>query len=109
MFALDGVRFNGIPLYTFICIFIAGFGDLQFHLYGYVDAILSVLAQSLYLTYVQKTGVEKGVSALSVLHLNSINCILPLFMYTLWNGNLLDAVRFEGFDDLSFRVSWYLF
>jgi len=81
-----------------------GAGDLQFHLYGYIDAILSVLAQSLYLTYVQKTGVEENVSTLSVLHLNSINCILPLLGYTMFNGNLLSAVRFEGFLNTSFSV-----
>ena len=93
---------------TKIIIFcIIGFGDLQFRPYGYAEAICSVLAQSVYLTYVQKTGVEKNVSALSVLHLNSINCILPLFAYTLWNGNLKNAVLFEGFYESSFRVCFY--
>ena len=89
---------NGV-IYVFL-----GFGDLQFRPYGYAEAILSVLAQSVYLTYVQKTGVEKNVSALSVLHLNSINCILPLLIYTFWNGNLKNAVLFEGFYENSFRV-----
>ncbi|XP_066911261.1 uncharacterized protein [Clytia hemisphaerica] len=94
--------------FTVVGTLMAGFGDLQFKLYGYVDAILSVMAQSFYLTYVQKTGIEKGASALSVLHLNSINCILPLMMYTLWNGSLLQAARFEGFKDSSFNMSFMI-
>lgn len=85
-----------------------GFGDLQFRFYGYLEAILSVLAQSVYLTYVQKSGIEKSGSALSVLHLNSINCILPLFAYTMWNGNLMNAFSFKGFHYTNFRISFAL-
>ena len=85
--------------------FFLGAGDLSFQFYGYLNAILSVFAQSLYLTYVQKTGVEKHLSALSVLHLNSINCILPLFLYILWNNNIVKALHYDGLTESYFMVS----
>lgn len=88
--------------------FLAGAGDLSFHLYGYLDALASVFAQSIYLTYVQKTGVEKHVSALSVLHLNSINCILPLLVYTIWNKNLIKAIHYDGLMATSFIITFLL-
>ena len=83
-----------------LCIHFAGLGDLKFHLVGYLDALSSVIAQATYLTYVQKTGLEKGVSALSVLHLNSINCIPLMFSYSLMNGSLVKALHFP-FDEPS--------
>lgn len=64
-------------------------------MFGYLDALSSVIAQATYLTYVQKTGLEKGVSALSVLHLNSINCIPLMFSYSLMNGSLAEALHFR--------------
>ncbi|CAB3977499.1 UDP-galactose UDP-glucose transporter 7 isoform X5 [Paramuricea clavata] len=70
---------------------IAGLGDLSFHLGGYISAILSVFSQSIYLLYVQKTGVESGLSTLDVLHLNSVNCIPLLTIYTLYNNQLVNS------------------
>ena len=65
----------------------------------------SVVAQSIYLTYVQKTGIESGVSALSVLHLNSINCIPFMLAYTVLSGNIVRAINFPGNKDSHFVVS----
>ena len=70
---------------------IAGLGDLSFHIGGYLSAILSVFSQSFYLLYVQKTGAENGLSTLDVLHLNSVNCIPLLTIYTLCNNQLVSS------------------
>ena len=78
---------------------------MKFDLTAYISAISSVVAQSIYLTYVQKTGVESGVSALSVLHLNSINCMPFLFAYSTLSGNLVRAFNFPGNSDPQFVVS----
>ena len=55
----------------------------------------------------QKTGVESGVSALSVLHLNSINCLPFLFAYSTLSGNLTTAIYFKGNSDPQFVVSTF--
>ncbi|XP_057303238.1 uncharacterized protein LOC130640731 [Hydractinia symbiolongicarpus] len=86
----------------------AGIGDLSFQVIGYSNAILSVLAQSVYLTFVQKTGLEKGGSALSVLHLNSINCIPMLLLFTALNGHLVKGFQFPGFSQIGFLVYFTL-
>ena len=82
---------------------------MEFDLAAYIFAISSVFAQAIYLTYVQKTGVESGVSALSVLHLNSINCIPFLFAYSTLSGNLVKAFYFQGNSDPQFVVSYISF
>ena len=87
----------------------SGLGDVKFELSAYVFAIASVIAQSVYLTYVQKTGVESGVSALSVLHLNSINCIPFLFAFSTLSGNLVSAFNFQGNSDPHFVVSIFFY
>ena len=88
---------------------VSGIGDVKFDLLAYVFAISSVIAQSIYLTYVQKTGVESGVSALSVLHLNSINCIPFLFAFSTLSGNLTRAFYFERNSDSQFVVCCVVF
>ena len=82
-----------------------GLGDVQFDLRAYLHAGASVVAQAIYLTYVQKTGVEKEISALSVLHLNSINCIPFMLCYTLISGNLQKSMSFPYLESESFLVS----
>lgn len=54
-------------------------------------AVISVFSQACYLVYVQKTGVEAGISTLGVLHLNSINCVPILALYTILNNQLLNS------------------
>lgn len=84
--------------------FPSGFGDLEFSAFAYVSALLSVICQSFYLTYIQKTGSEKGLSALTVLHTNSINCIPLLLIYTLCNKELQAALKFDGYYVVEFQV-----
>ncbi|XP_028402898.1 UDP-galactose/UDP-glucose transporter 7-like [Dendronephthya gigantea] len=81
-----------IILVVFGCV-TAGFGDISFHIGGYLAAIMSVFSQAFYLVFVQKTGVETGHSTLDVLHLNSINCIPLLIIYTLYNGQLVNSIN----------------
>lgn len=69
---------TAVVLVVLGCI-VAGFGDLEFSALAYIYALLSVVCQSFYLTYIQKTGVEKGFCTLTVLHTNSVNCIPLLF------------------------------
>jgi len=85
-----------------------GFGDLRFTYLGYFEAIASFIAQSIYLTYVQKTGVEKNVSALYVTYINSINCVPLLLIETVANGNLLKSIEFPGFYETSFVIAFAL-
>lgn len=84
---------------------IAGIGDLEFSASAYIFALLSVVCQSFYLTYIQKTGVEKGLSTLTVLHTNCINCIPLLLIYTVCSKELLSAFRFGGYIDPSFQIA----
>lgn len=86
----------------------AGFGDLEFSAFAYVSALLSVICQSFYLTYIQKTGSEKGLSALTVLHTNSINCIPLLLIYTLCNKELQAALKFDGYYVVEFQAALLL-
>ena len=74
---------------------------MRFSYIGYAEAIMSVIAQSVYLSYVQKTGVG---STLSVLHLNSVNCIPVMLIYTLGRGRLIQSLSFPGFTQPSFVV-----
>ncbi|XP_065655152.1 uncharacterized protein LOC100197493 isoform X2 [Hydra vulgaris] len=85
---------------------LAGLGDLKFHFSSYCNGLLSVVAQATYLTYVQKTGVEDNTSALSVLHINSINCIPMMLIYTTINGKLLESFSFTGFKNENDRISF---
>ena len=78
---------------------------MEFHLIAYVCALSSVVAQATYLTYVQKSGLESEETALSVLHLNSINCIPFIFAYTVLTGDLVKAFNFPGNKDPQFVVS----
>lgn len=81
-----------------------GFGDLEFSVYAYISALASVVCQSFYLTYIQKTGVEEGLSTVTVLFTNSVNCIPLLLIYTLCNKELLSALRFDGLNMAGFQV-----
>lgn len=98
---------TSVILVVFGCI-TAGFGDLEFSAFAYASALLSVICQSFYLTYIQKTGAEKGLSALTVLHTNSVNCIPLLLIYTLCNKELLAALRFDGYYFIEFQAALFL-
>ncbi|KAL9958289.1 hypothetical protein ACROYT_G035288 [Oculina patagonica] len=86
----------------------AGFGDLEFSMYAYVSALLSVVCQSFYLTYIQKTRVEEGLSTITVLYTNSINCVPLLLIFTLCNKELLAALTFDGLHISDFQAAFVL-
>lgn len=98
---------TSVILVVFGCI-TAGFGDLEFSAFAYASALLSVICQSFYLTYIQKTGAEKGLSTLTVLHTNNVNCIPFLLIYTLCNKELLAALRFDGYYVIEFQAALFL-
>ena len=81
-----------------------GFGDLEFSIYAYISALASVVCQSFYLTYIQKSGVEEGLSTVTVLFTNSVNCVPLLFIYTLCNNELFSAFAFDGLNIAGFQV-----
>ncbi|XP_048579399.1 UDP-galactose/UDP-glucose transporter 7 isoform X1 [Nematostella vectensis] len=83
---------------------IAGLGDLHFSSDAYICALGSVLSQSFYLTYIQKTGAEKGLSALAVLHLNSINCIPILMAYVVLSHEIMDVYHYTQYKNNGFEV-----
>eukprot|EP00096_Caligus_rogercresseyi_P013825 TRINITY_DN6426_c0_g2_i1.p1 TRINITY_DN6426_c0_g2~~TRINITY_DN6426_c0_g2_i1.p1 ORF type:complete len:334 (-),score=55.42 TRINITY_DN6426_c0_g2_i1:388-1389(-) len=58
---------------------IAGIGDYDFDMYTYCIGLMSVFAQGLYLTSIQKTHGEKN-SVVDMLYINSRNT-LPVFMF----------------------------
>lgn len=87
---------------------VTGLGDVKFHSWAYFCALSSVAAQAVYLTYVQKTGVESGVSALSVLHLNSINCIPFIFAFTVLTGDLVKAINFPANNNPNFVAAFFI-
>ena len=97
-------RSDSMLMFFFFFFFPSGFGDLEFSAFAYASALLSVICQSFYLTYIQKTGSEKGLSALTVLHTNSINCIPLLLIYTLCNRELQAALKFDGYYIVEFQV-----
>lgn len=65
-----------------------GFGDLSSKRSGYVLGAGSVISQALYLTYVERSGCAKGFDTLSVLYLNSVNCLPLMFLVALFLGEL---------------------
>jgi len=77
----------------------AGLSDIAVHLVGYINALSSVAAQATYLTYVERTGIEKSSSAIGILHLNSINCIPLMATFAICNGHLYSAFQFKGFGE----------
>ena len=81
-----------------------GFGDLEFSIYAYISALASVVCQSFYLTYIQKSGVEEGLSTVTVLFTNSVNCVPVLLIYTLCNKELFSALAFDGWSTTGFQV-----
>ena len=89
----------------YLCLYLfTGFGDLEFSMYAYVSALASVVCQSFYLTYIQKSGVEEGLSTVTVLFTNSVNCVPLLLIYTLFNKELFSALAFDGLNITGFQV-----
>ncbi|XP_077999720.1 uncharacterized protein LOC144452494 [Glandiceps talaboti] len=92
---------SSVSLITIGCV-IAGMGDIEFNVYAYIYGGISVLSQALYLLYIQKTGIDKQISALGVLFINSINCIPLLLAHTLVTFELPKAIAFLQITDPMF-------
>lgn len=74
----SGVIVFSVLLITFGCL-VAGLGDLEFSGTAYAFALISVLVQGLYQTFVQKAA-EKNLSVLDIFQLNCYNC-LPMYLF----------------------------
>ncbi|XP_031556699.1 UDP-galactose/UDP-glucose transporter 7-like [Actinia tenebrosa] len=83
---------------------IAGVGDLKFSTDAYICALASVFCQAFYLTFIQKTNVEEGLSTIAVLHLNSINCIPIMFVYVIMTREIQQTTSFAGYKSAGFEI-----
>ena len=92
-------------LTTFCFVLFSGIGDLQFSSDAYICALASVLCQAFYLTFIQKTNIEEGLSTVAVLHLNSINCIPIMFVYVILTREIQQTTSFTGYKSAGFEVS----
>lgn len=65
--------------------YISVLGDATFEKYTYFLGIMSVLAQGIYLTLVQKSS-ESHLSTLEILQLNSYNTLVPFILISVVVG-----------------------
>ncbi|XP_022084810.1 UDP-galactose/UDP-glucose transporter 7-like [Acanthaster planci] len=86
-----------IAVMTLGCVF-TGLGDLTFDLAAYTFGLLSVFSQALYLTLVQSLSLQENtLSAAGIAYLNSLNCLVPLLLYTAYTS---EFARVWDFPDL---------
>ena len=74
-----------ILMITLGCI-IASAGDLQFELRAYIWGIASVLAQAVYLTFVQKYSEKEKLTAVAMIYINAVNTLPVFLLSTLFLG-----------------------
>eukprot|EP01119_Soliformovum_irregulare_P002599 TRINITY_DN12848_c0_g1_i1.p1 TRINITY_DN12848_c0_g1~~TRINITY_DN12848_c0_g1_i1.p1 ORF type:complete len:318 (+),score=65.01 TRINITY_DN12848_c0_g1_i1:50-1003(+) len=82
---------------------IAGSGDITFDLLGYILATGSCIAQTAYLIYVAKTGIESGMSSVELLFYNSLLAIPFVFGAGLLFGEYPKVLVYPDLFDLSFQ------
>jgi len=67
-----------------LCVFfgtvLTGLGDLRFDAHAYTVGVIATISQALYLTYIQKNGVQEGLKSYQVLYISCINCF-PMFLF----------------------------
>ncbi|XP_046567448.1 UDP-galactose/UDP-glucose transporter 7-like [Haliotis rubra] len=82
---------------------VAGYGDLFFHLNGYLCGICSNFTQAMYLLLVQKYS-EKEQSTVDTLQLNSFNTLPFLIVACIVNGELSSLPEYDQFNQPLFYV-----
>ncbi|XP_006814403.1 uncharacterized protein LOC102810125, partial [Saccoglossus kowalevskii] len=83
-------------------------GDVQFHLISYIYGGVCVLAQALYLLYIQKMGIEKHISAVGFLYINSVTCIPLLIIYTVVTSEILAVMAYPQWTEPGFVASYLI-
>ena len=71
---------------------LAGYGDLEFDLGGYVMGLTSCALQASYLLVVERSGAEKGMDSVSIMVYNALLSAFPLFVLVLLTGELRAGV-----------------
>ena len=88
---------------------VTGMGDLTFDLNAYTFGIMSVFAQALYLTTVQSVGLQHDAfSAVDIMYLNSINCILPLTFCTTLSSEFTQVLEFPHLSSPRFLLIYLI-
>ena len=86
--------------------FVAAFGDLNFHWHSYILGMASVVTQSLYLLTLQKTGIEKNIGAISLVYINSINCMPVMTIMCFLAGDISAVAKYPHWGDPWFLTSF---
>ena len=94
------------PRVTSYVVLFTGYGDLAFDVAAYGYGAVSVAAQALYLTLVQKSGQE--FTATETVHLNSYNNIPLMLTCSVLFNQLGDAVNHFHFRRPEFLVIFFL-
>ncbi len=84
--------------------FVAGYGDLAFDPAAYAFGAVSVLAQALYLTLVQKSGSD--FTTTETVHLNAYNNIPIMLTCSLLFGELGPALDAFKYKDVAFVITF---
>lgn len=84
---------------------LAGWGDLDFSMIGYILAMTSSIFQSLYLILVVKVG-SFGSDSFEMLYYNSTLVVPFLLFVGLFSGEFSQSLQFPYFWDLSFQLTF---
>jgi len=96
---------TSVFIITFGTIF-AAMGDLNFHWYSYILGITSVITQALYLTTLQKTGVEKNIGSISLVYVNAINCMPIMCIVCFVSGDIQAITAYPNWSNPWFLLSF---
>lgn len=87
--------------------FFAASGDLDFDLKSYTFGAVSVFTQALYFLVVQKLGVDKDFSALTIVYINSVTCSPLMLFFTFLYGEHTGILAYEHILSLQFWLSFF--
>lgn len=87
--------------------FFAASGDLDFDLKSYTFGAVSVFTQALYFLVVQKLGVDKDFSALTIVYINSVTCAPLMLFFTFFYGEHTGIFAYEHILSLNFWASFF--
>ncbi|RDD39915.1 putative UDP-sugar transporter [Trichoplax sp. H2] len=86
---------------------VAGMHDLSSHIFGYVNALISVVSQSIYLTLVERAGARTEFSTSSILYLNTVNCLPFQILIAIITGEIYQATTYTRLRDWRFQAVFF--